>query len=76
MEQEMMKPETAPVPIWRCRNAECKAWVREELAETAKPDCPLCRGEMVRSIKHLPKLVKKHKAAKKKPTDEAGAWLQ
>ncbi|MFC0216485.1 cold-inducible protein YdjO-related protein [Paenibacillus chartarius] len=64
------KPELAPVPIWRCRRQDCKAWVREELASSSQPSCPICKGEMIRSMKHLPKLVKKHKAQKKKaPSD-------
>ncbi|PYI51796.1 cold-inducible protein YdjO-related protein [Paenibacillus flagellatus] len=72
-EMDVPKPEVAPVPIWRCRNAECKAWVREELADSASPACPLCKGAMVRSIKHLPKLVKKAKSARKKKDETS--WL-
>jgi hypothetical protein len=64
-----MKPAVSPVPVWRCRDKECKAWVREELAASAKPDCPLCHGAMIRSIKHLPKLVKKMQAVKKKTNE-------
>lgn len=71
------KPELAPVPIWRCRNQECKAWVRDELAAGAAPgagpECPLCKGPMLRGMKHLPKLVKKVKAPKKKAPEDA--WL-
>lgn len=74
-ESVSVKPDLAPVPIWRCRNKECKAWVREEMAESESPSCPLCSTEMIRSIKHLPKLVKKAKASKKK-TDAAQEWLQ
>ena len=65
METEAKQPETTPVPIWRCRNSTCKAWVREELAASDSPECPICKGPMVRSIKHLPKLVYKHKGRKK-----------
>jgi len=103
-ETEASKPELVPVPIWRCRSADCKAWVRDELvseppkrgkgakgAKTAKsangaaskeaeaasaaapPVCPLCKGPMLRGMKHLPKLVKKAKAAPKKPPENA--WL-
>lgn len=61
-----VKPETSPVPIWRCKNTECKAWVREELAASNSPECPLCKGVMIRSVKHLPKLVKKTPRKKKK----------
>ncbi|KIL38666.1 hypothetical protein SD70_25185 [Gordoniibacillus kamchatkensis] len=60
------KPDLSPVQIWRCRSSSCKAWVRAELAAGAKPSCPLCQGEMIRGIKHLPKLVTKVKAQKKK----------
>ncbi|UJF35823.1 cold-inducible protein YdjO-related protein [Paenibacillus hexagrammi] len=58
--------EVTPVPIWKCKNTECKAWVREELASSSTPECPMCKGPMIRSIKHLPKLVKKHKTNRKK----------
>ncbi|WP_372631033.1 cold-inducible protein YdjO-related protein [Cohnella sp.] len=70
---ESVKPELSPVPIWRCRNAECKVWIREELASSASPECPMCKGGMVRGIKHLPKLIKKHKSPRKSK-DEASAW--
>lgn len=66
MQTETTIREVEPVPVWRCRNAACKAWVREELAASANPSCPLCQGTMVKSIKHLPKLVKKHQAKKTK----------
>lgn len=75
LETEGLKPELAPVPIWRCTNKECKAWVREEMAASASPACPLCSTGMIRSFKHLPKLVKKARAPKKK-TDDAQQWLQ
>lgn len=60
------KPELAPVPIWRCTNSECKTWMRDELVDSeAKPVCPLCKGSMIRGMKHFPKLVTKHKAPRK-----------
>lgn len=65
MPTESDKPDLIPVIIYRCKNQECKAWVREEMAESSEPECPLCKGTMIRSIKHLPKLMKKYKAAKK-----------
>jgi hypothetical protein len=72
--EEAQKPELSPVPIWRCQSKECKAWIRDELnASDSNPDCPLCRGNMIRGIKHLPKLVKKHQSPKKKPAENA--WL-
>ncbi|MCI3924636.1 cold-shock protein [Paenibacillus sp. TRM 82003] len=68
--EETPKPELAPVPIWRCTGDGCKAWVREELnASGANPDCPLCKGRMIRGIKHLPKLVKKVSSPRKKKDD-------
>ncbi|QTH46349.1 hypothetical protein J4772_19150 [Cohnella sp. LGH] len=70
---ETVKPELSPVPIWRCRNSECKVWIREELASSASPECPMCKGAMMRGIKHLPKLVNKHKSARK-PKSDADAW--
>ncbi|MFB9278097.1 cold-inducible protein YdjO-related protein [Cohnella cellulosilytica] len=70
---ESVKPELSPVPIWRCRNAECKVWIREELAASSSPECPMCKGVMMRGIKHLPKLIKKHKSVRK-TKDEADAW--
>lgn len=70
MQTETDKPEVSPVPIWRCKNSSCKAWVREELASSPSPECPICKASMIRSIKHLPKLVKKHKS-RKKQTDNA-----
>ncbi|MFH5184969.1 cold-inducible protein YdjO-related protein [Paenibacillus sp. TAB 01] len=63
-ETEAKKADLAPVPIWRCRNNECKSWIREEMAPPS-PVCPLCSGAMIKSIKHLPKLMKKYKAPKK-----------
>ncbi|MDQ1909908.1 cold-inducible protein YdjO-related protein [Paenibacillus sp. GD4] len=73
MEQDEIKPELFPTPILKCRNPDCKAWVREELASPTR-ECPLCRGEMLRSFKHLPKIVKKAKSTKKKK--EEFSWLQ
>ncbi|WP_248925133.1 cold-inducible protein YdjO-related protein [Paenibacillus hamazuiensis] len=69
LDKEVTKPEYTPVPIWRCQNADCKAWVREELAASPNPGCPLCSGKMVRSYKHLPKLVKKAASTRKKKMD-------
>lgn len=55
---EVTKPDLTPMPIYRCSNRDCKAWVREELTAAPSPECPLCRSRMIRSIKHLPKLAK------------------
>ncbi|WP_166242216.1 cold-inducible protein YdjO-related protein [Paenibacillus turpanensis] len=69
MDIETVKPEVSPVPIWRCRSSECKAWMREELVEESTPACPICKGNMMRSMKHLPKLAKKLKPKKKQQND-------
>ncbi|WP_287021509.1 cold-inducible protein YdjO-related protein [Cohnella sp.] len=53
-----------PTRIWKCRNADCRAWVREEFA-TPNQACPLCGGPMLRSMKHLPPLQNKVKARAK-----------
>jgi hypothetical protein len=74
LETEGDKPDLAPVPIWRCTSKDCKAWVREEMAASASPLCPLCSTGMIRSYKHLPKLAKKAKAPKKN-ADAAAQWL-
>jgi len=63
---ETDKPVLSAVPIWRCTDNECKVWLREEMAASSTPDCPICKGKMIRGIKHLPKLINKHKAARKK----------
>ncbi|RED66252.1 cold-inducible protein YdjO-related protein [Cohnella lupini] len=55
----------APVPIWRCVSQDCKAWIRVEMASSNTPGCPICLGNMIRGIKHLPKLIHKHKSVRK-----------
>ncbi|UVI32712.1 cold-shock protein [Paenibacillus spongiae] len=57
---EESKPKLLPTKIYKCKDAECKAWVREEFAET-NPACPICKGPMHRSMRHLPALQKKIK---------------
>jgi len=47
------KEALKPTKIWKCKNGECKAWVREEFA-ASEPECPICKGPMLRSIRHLP----------------------
>ncbi|MDT9724005.1 hypothetical protein DUZ99_03195 [Xylanibacillus composti] len=49
------------LPIWRCKSPACKAWMREEFTAEAYPECPICKGDMIRGIKHLPKLVTRYK---------------
>lgn len=67
------KPDLQPVPIWRCKDKACKAWIRDELSTSESPACPICSGPMGRSMKHLPKLVKKIKSPKK-PKNET-PWI-
>ena len=59
-----------PVEVWRCKSPECKAWIRNELTAGPNPACPLCKGPMIRSIKHLPELINKVKRQKKEKTSE------
>ncbi|RUS47171.1 cold-inducible protein YdjO-related protein [Cohnella sp. AR92] len=59
--EEEQKQKLNIVKILKCRNNDCKAWVREEFAV---PDqvCPMCKGPMLRTMKHLPALQKKYKS--------------
>ncbi|MBD2844153.1 hypothetical protein IDH44_03050 [Paenibacillus sp. IB182496] len=61
---EPAKPELEPTKIFKCRDAACRAWVREEFA-TEQQVCPICGGPMLRSIRHLPAIpgVKKKRKA-------------
>ncbi|MFD2613159.1 cold-inducible protein YdjO-related protein [Paenibacillus gansuensis] len=64
--EEQASPVLEPTPIYRCKQPECKAWVREEYASEDKA-CPLCKEPMARSIKHLPVVQKpKRKRSSKK----------
>lgn len=56
---EEQKPEVEQIEIWKCKEAECKAWVRKEFVTEALPSCPLCKNPMVRSYKHVPVAAKK-----------------
>ncbi|MBD0381394.1 cold-inducible protein YdjO-related protein [Paenibacillus sedimenti] len=53
------KPEVEQVEIWKCKEAECKAWVRKEFVTEALPNCPLCKNPMIRSYRHVPITAKK-----------------
>ncbi|MBB6672720.1 cold-inducible protein YdjO-related protein [Cohnella nanjingensis] len=55
------KPKLSLTKIWKCKNETCKAWVREEFA-TEDQQCPMCKGPMLRTMKHLPPLQKKAKS--------------
>ena len=65
------KPKLSPVPVLRCTSPDCKAWVREEMATGKDMSCPLCKGAMIRSFKHLPELITKIKRQKKKDGNES-----
>ncbi|GGF99951.1 hypothetical protein GCM10010916_16500 [Paenibacillus abyssi] len=62
-----IKPELLPTKIYKCKSPDCKAWVREEFA-TEQQSCPICKGPMLRSIRHLPPIgkPKKKRASKSK----------
>jgi hypothetical protein len=66
--EEEEKPALEPTPVYRCKDPSCKAWLREEFLPEDNT-CPMCSGELVRSIKQLPPVPKKSRkaAAKRKP---------
>ncbi|TVX93698.1 cold-inducible protein YdjO-related protein [Paenibacillus agilis] len=66
---EDIKPVLTPTKILKCRNAECKVWVRDEFASTEQT-CPICKGPMIKSIKHLPAVQNKIKRQPRKPKSE------
>ncbi|WP_219837440.1 cold-inducible protein YdjO-related protein [Paenibacillus sp. R14(2021)] len=66
---EEEKPKLIATKIWKCKNPECKAWVREEFAESEQ-SCPICKGPMHRSMRHLPKVQNKIKRQPRKPKSE------
>jgi uncharacterized paraquat-inducible protein A len=52
--REQTSEELQQIQIWKCPDADCRAWVREEFATATPAICPLCKGTMVRSYKHVP----------------------
>lgn len=58
-EEQPQDTELQQVEIWKCKDAVCKAWIRKEFVTEAQPSCPLCKGGMVRSYKHVPVVKKK-----------------
>ncbi|GKU79223.1 cold-inducible protein YdjO-related protein [Paenibacillus sp. L3-i20] len=58
-----------PTKIWKCKNADCKAWVRDEFSTTEQL-CPICKGPMLRSMRHLPPVQNKVKSQPRKPKSE------
>ncbi|MFF2887405.1 cold-inducible protein YdjO-related protein [Paenibacillus sp. NPDC057967] len=63
------KENLKPTKIWKCRNAECKAWVRDEFA-ASEQKCPICSGPMHRSMRHLPPVQNKAKSQPRKPKSD------
>ncbi|RIX53645.1 hypothetical protein D3P08_09465 [Paenibacillus nanensis] len=60
------KADLKPTKIWKCKNPDCKAWVRDEFAADEQL-CPICKGPMLRSMRHLPPVQKKAKSQPRKP---------
>lgn len=56
---EQQTQELQQIEIWKCKQADCKAWVRKEFVTEEQPACPLCKTQMVRSYKHVPVTTKK-----------------
>lgn len=56
LNEEQTKPKLVLTKIWRCKDANCKAWVRDEFAKEEVSSCPICKGPVVRSLKHLPEV--------------------
>ncbi|WP_028610729.1 cold-inducible protein YdjO-related protein [Paenibacillus harenae] len=63
------KPKLKPTKIFKCKNQDCKAWVRDEFAD-AEQSCPICKGPMLRSMRHLPAVQNKAKPQPRKPLSE------
>lgn len=66
---EEEKPKLKPTKIFKCKNPECKAWVRDEFAATEQA-CPICKGPMSRSMRHLPAVQNKPKPQPRKPKSD------
>jgi hypothetical protein len=50
-----------PVPeveteIWSCTSDDCAGWMRENYSFEKEPACPLCKSEMEKETRTLPKL--------------------
>jgi len=58
-----------PTKILKCKNPECKVWVRDEFMQTEQL-CPICKGPMLRSMRHLPAVQNKIPRQPRKPKDE------
>ncbi|MGO4375318.1 cold-inducible protein YdjO-related protein [Paenibacillus sp. YIM B09110] len=64
------KPKLKPTKIWKCKNSDCKAWVRDEFASATEQACPICKGPMLRSMRHLPAVQNKAKPQPRKPKSD------
>ncbi|WP_168122625.1 cold-inducible protein YdjO-related protein [Paenibacillus sp. HB172176] len=69
--KDEQKPALKPTKILRCKNPECKAWIRDIFTdkEQLEQTCPICKGPMLRSMKHLPPVQNKIKRAPRKKND-------
>ncbi|MBD2869759.1 cold-inducible protein YdjO-related protein [Paenibacillus arenilitoris] len=63
------KQKLIPTKIFKCKNPECKAWVRDEFA-AGEQACPICKGPMLRSMRHLPPVQNKAKSQPRKPKSD------
>ncbi|WP_409301087.1 cold-shock protein [Peribacillus sp. SCS-155] len=48
---EEVQPEETKV--WECTSDKCNGWIRANFTYEEKPECPLCKSEMVASVKML-----------------------
>ncbi|WP_424768925.1 cold-inducible protein YdjO-related protein [Paenibacillus sp. sgz302251] len=64
------KPKLIPTKIFKCKNPDCKVWVRDEFAAASEQSCPICKGPMLRSMRHLPAVQNKPKRQPRKPKSE------
>ncbi|WP_337588336.1 cold-inducible protein YdjO-related protein [Paenibacillus gorillae] len=67
--EDITKQKLLPTKILKCKNPECKAWVRDEFA-SSEQSCPICKGPMARSMKHLPAVQNKPKRQPRKPKSD------
>ncbi|MBP1154996.1 MULTISPECIES: cold-inducible protein YdjO-related protein [unclassified Paenibacillus] len=56
---EAQTEETKQIPIWKCKDSECNAWIRDEYVTDASPSCPLCNSMMEQSYREVPLVIKK-----------------
>ncbi|ALS22955.1 MULTISPECIES: cold-inducible protein YdjO-related protein [Paenibacillus] len=56
---EAQTQEMKEIQIWKCKDSECNAWIRDEFVTEAAPSCPLCSSMMEQSKKQVPLAVKK-----------------